>query len=386
MQVARPLKAAAVAALSSMVAAIAIAGPLAGNASAAPKKPVTPIPAVTANATVLDSAAKWLPGSQRTNSQSIQFSWPAPTAAGTTLTCSVDGGKATQSCTSPSPIYQNLASGTHNFVLKGKATNDRPGSSTFTWTVDTTAPLQPTVSSELVTGRTANDSVLVSWSDTDVVSSYLCQLFRDGAADATTPAPVACGTGGHAGSKTFTGLSDNGVSGAANYVAKVWARDDLDNPRTLSAVTPGSVSWVVDRTAPRSPMFDAVPGNPTNTRAAHFVWHATDYPNGSITSFNCFLNGVAAPTCAASGTDLTLPTDGTFTFSVQGVDAASNVGDPASYTWTVLTAKPAAPFLTNYPPSTTDQTSASFSFGDTQAGVTYLCALESQASFSACQA
>src|SRR4051794_4522010 len=119
MLAARRLKLAAAASLSTMVAAIAIAGPLAGTALAGQKKP-TPIPDISVNASTLDSGAMWIDSSHRTNSRSIGFTWTAP-SAGTTLTCSVDAGKATQNCSSPSATYSNLANGTHTFLLKGKA-------------------------------------------------------------------------------------------------------------------------------------------------------------------------------------------------------------------------------------------------------------------------
>jgi len=71
------------------------------------------------------------------------------------------------------------------------------------------------------------------------------------------------------------------------------------------------------------------------------------------------------------------------TFTVRAKDAAGNLSGNVTFSWTVDTTPPPAPVITSTPKNPTTQTSARFSFGDTQKGVTFLCQLDGTA-FSTC--
>ena len=100
-------------------------------------------------------------------------------------------------------------------------------------------------------------------------------------------------------------------------------------------------------------------------------------------SFLCQLDGSAFSTCSSPVTYSGPLTQGSHTFSVKAQDAAGNQSAAASFTWTVDTRAPPTPAITSTPANPTNQTSASFSFTDTEAGVSFLCQLDGSG-FSAC--
>ena len=120
------------------------------------------------------------------------------------------------------------------------------------------------------------------------------------------------------------------------------------------------------------------PPNPTNQTSATFSF--TDTEAG--VSFLCKLDASALSACTSPVTYTGPLTQGTHVFSVKAEDAIGNKSS-VSYTWTINTTPPPAPTITSNPANPTNQTSASFSFSDTQAGVKFLCQLDGSA-FSAC--
>jgi large repetitive protein len=96
----------------------------------------------------------------------------------------------------------------------------------------------------------------------------------------------------------------------------------------------------------------------------------------------CQLDGSAFSACLSGKTYSGL-SQGSHTFAVEAKDKAGNQSSATSFTWTINTTLPPAPTITSKPANPTNQTSASFSFTDTQAGVSFLCKLDASA-FSAC--
>jgi hypothetical protein len=73
---------------------------------------------------------------------------------------------------------------------------------------------------------------------------------------------------------------------------------------------------------------------------------------------------------------LRLPADGSYTIHVRAVDEAGNKTSPAAQTgshFAIDTTPPPAPAISAHPPATTSVRSASFSFSDSERGVTLLC-------------
>ena len=117
---------------AAAVAAVAlVAGPLAGDAAAAPK-PKVPTPVITAKPPALTSAT----------SATFEFT---NTLAGVTYTCQLDAA-AFAACTSPK-TYTGVTDGTHTFRVRARnAAGTQSQAATATWTVDTAPPAAPALS------------------------------------------------------------------------------------------------------------------------------------------------------------------------------------------------------------------------------------------------
>src|SRR5439155_18865239 len=68
--------------------------------------------------------------------------------------------------------------------------------------------------------------------------------------------------------------------------------------------------------------------------------------------------------------------DGSYTVRAIPTDGAGNVGTPVSTTFTIDTTAPPAPTIGAGPADPTNATTASFSFSDTEPGVTFECRLD----------
>ena len=112
-----------------------------------------------------------------------------------------------------------------------------------------------------------------------------------------------------------------------------------------------------------------MPANPTNQTGASF-----SFVDGEIgVTFVCQLDGDPSSECT-SPKDYTGLSKTNHTFAVQATDFFGNVSVAAVYEWTIVvdTTAPPAPSITDTPTNPTNQTTASFSFGDAEAGVSFL--------------
>jgi hypothetical protein len=78
--------------------------------------------------------------------------------------------------------------------------------------------------------------------------------------------------------------------------------------------------------------------------------------------------------------------DGTYILHVRATDTLGNVSpvaSPTASTFAIDTTPPPAPSITSQPANTTDETTATFTFTDSDAGASFLCRRDS-GSFSAC--
>jgi hypothetical protein len=184
--------------------------------------------------------------------------------------------------------------------------------------------------------------------------TFLCQL-DSGAFDACS-SPT-----------TYFGLGE----GSHNF--SVEAQDAAGN---LSGAK--SFSWTIDTTPPPAPAITSTPTNPTRQSRATFSFEDTE----TGVSFWCSLDVGVSHRCASLKTYTALQ-QGSHTFSVQAKDVAGNQSGASSFTWTVDTTAPPRPDLTSKPTNPSNQTSASFDFTDTEAGVTFQCRLDNS-TFSDC--
>jgi len=114
-------------------------------------------------------------------------------------------------------------------------------------------------------------------------------------------------------------------------------------------------------------------------------WGGTSFDKTSET-FNAAALESPGSTSTGWSYSFSLPPAGSYTVHVRAVDAAGNTTpaeSQASATFTIKTVAPPAPDVTSGPERETSSTSATFAFSDTQAGVTFLCALDTKG-FSSC--
>src|SRR5262249_17250054 len=126
------------------------------------------------------------------------------------------------------------------------------------------------------------------------------------------------------------------------------------------------------------PVITSKPANPSNQATAVFSF--TDSEAG--VSLLCQLDGGPLGACSSPTTYSGLG-EGSHFFSVMAQDAAGNMSAAPTFTWTSDLTPPRSPVITSTPANPTQQTSATFVFSDSEAGVTFLCQRDGGA-FSAC--
>ena len=211
-----------------------------------------------------------------------------------------------------------------------------------------------TVPTPTITAKPANptSSTSASFSFTGAASGakYECKL--DAAAFAVCTSP-----------KVYTTVA----AGSHNFQVRVVDKGKMSDP--------ASWTWTVDLTAPPAPSITAKPSNPSDQTAPSFTFSDSE----AGVSFQCKLDAAVYAACtspkAYSGLAL-----GSHTFLVQAKDAVGNLSVASSYTWSIV---PPAPTITAKPANPTNITSASFSFTDALAGVTYVCARDTT-TFTVC--
>ncbi|MBZ5572747.1 MAG: hypothetical protein LAO09_12825 [Acidobacteriia bacterium] len=217
----------------------------------------------------------------------------------------------------------------------------------------TAAPPTPIITS-MPADPTNQTSASFSFSDTKADVTFLCQLDGNGFSSCSSPTAY---TGLNQGTHTFSvEAQDAGgnQSGAANF------------------------SWTIETTPPPAPVITSKPNNPTNQTSASFSFSDTELG----VSFFCQLDGSGFGACSSPKTYTGLG-QGSHTFSVKAQDTAGNQSNAASFTWTIDTTAPPKPVITSAPTNPTNQTSASFSFSDTEPGVSFQCQLDGSG-FSTC--
>ena len=228
------------------------------------------------------------------------------------------------------------------------AGNTDPTPATWSWTVDTTAPVVTITGGP--TGVTSTRSGTVTFTVSESATT-MCSL--DGGLASTC-------------------LSSYAVSALADgsHTVTVLGTDAAGN---LSAAA--TRTWTVDGTAP----VVTITGGPTGV---------TSSSSGTVTftvsesaTAACSLDGGTATVCTGSYLVSAL-VDGSHTVSVVATDAAGNVSAAATRTWTVDSAVPDTT-ITAKPAALTNASTASFSFTSTKAGSTFQCSRDG-GTFAAC--
>jgi hypothetical protein len=162
----------------------------------------------------------------------------------------------------------------------------------------------------LAPGATASsDSARIEFRADEAGSSFSCRL--DGGADAPCASP-----------SVLTGL------GVGEHVFSVRATDKAGNTGK-----PASVSWTYtppDTTPPTVTIASAPPASTTDTSAS-FTFTASE--SGVV--YECALDAAAYTACASPASYTSLGV-GEHSFSVRGRDPAGNLGQPATFAWSIV--------------------------------------------------
>lgn len=298
-----------------------------------------------------------------TNQVVSTFAFSAVDSGGGTVqgfSCSMDGGSFA-SCTSP--FLTTVGAGSHSFAVKTLDTvGNASAAQTYSWIVDTTGPTT-TISSKPAT-LTNSAAASFSFAATDTggssVAGYECSLDGGGYASCTSPSTYSSLTaGGHAFSVRATDAAGN-IGTIANY------------------------SWTIDFTTPMASI-TARPNDLTNSSSASFTFSATAPPAGSITGYECSLDGGNFGACTSPKTYSSLA-ENVHSFSVRSIDNNNARSTPVSVSWTVDLTSPVVT-LSSQPLNPTSETSGvvAFSAVDTGGGAVagFECAIDG-GSFGAC--
>lgn len=265
-------------------------------------------------------------------------------------------------CTSPYNL-SGLAAGAHSVQIRAIDNAGNVGNATtYSWTIDTTAPSITLSSTPAV--LTSSTSASFSFSATDSgggsIASYSCKLDSSSYTLCTSP-------------QTYSGLS------AGTHQFYVTATDSVGNTST-----PATYSWTIDTTAP-SVTLTSVPNALTNLTSASFDFSAVDAGGGSISSYQCSMDSGGWSVCSSPKSYSSL-TQGSHSFSIVANDSVGNISSVVTYNWTIDTTAPTVT-LSSAPNSLTNSTSASFSFSGTDLGggtvASYECDLDNSG-FSNC--
>jgi hypothetical protein len=268
-----------------------------------------------------------------------------------TFQCSLDGASFA-ACTS-SPTF-TVTDGNHSLVVRAtdQAGNVSPPSAAWNWTVDTTIP-----TATIVTGPatfTSQTSAAFTLSSSKSPVTFECSL--DGA--------------------TFAACTANPTFAVAEGAHSLVVRA-TDQTNHVSAPSQ-PWNWTVDTTPPTATIVTG-PATPTNQTSAAFTLTSNESP----VTFQCSLDGAAFAPCTASPTFTVA--DGNHSLVVRAIDQAGNVGAPSpAWNFVVDSTGPTATIVTG-PPTTTTQTSASFTLSSNENPVSYECSLDG-AAFAACSA
>ncbi|MFT4049727.1 MAG: GDSL-type esterase/lipase family protein [Solirubrobacterales bacterium] len=299
------------------------------------------------------------PTASPTSSTSQTFSFSG--TSGYTFKCRLDNA-AYASCSGGTITISGVTAGAHTYsVTQTDGSGNVSPAATVTWTVDTTAPLAPTVTRVSPnTSPTNSPTQTISFVGAESGGTLECKL--DSAAYASCPSSPA----------SLSGLT------TASHTYYVRQTDAAGN---IGAV--GSVTWTVDVTPPGAPTVTRTNPTATTTNVTTQVLTYSGAEAGG--TFQCKLDSAAYSACTASPITLTGLAAGTHTYSVTQTDAVGNVGSATTMTWTVDTTAPGAPTVTRTVPTANPTNSASqtLTFAGSEAGGTFQCKLDS-GSYAAC--
>jgi len=276
-----------------------------------------------------------------------------------TYACSLNGA-AWAPCADP-VTFTGLAEGTHTLSVRAVTTSGvaDPTPATHTWTVDRTAPDTTILTgpAELTNQTLAN----FTFSSPDSTATFQCRVDSGSWATCASPAQFTVAAGSH----TF---HVRGVDLAGNMDA-----------------TPATWSWVVDTTPPAAPTI-AAPIDGALLRTVTPLVSGTAESQATVLVFaGSYLEAIVTADVNGNWSVSMLgKAQGPLTIRAVAVDLAGNPSPEASVSVTIDSIPPETTILTA-PEALTRSTSAAFTFGSNESGVSFECSLNS-GHFTACSA
>ncbi len=289
------------------------------------------------------------------NSRSVSWTLTG-TESGESYTCAVSGAGASVTCSGSTLVLTltaGAADGTYTVTVTPHDALGNPGAPlTLTYVLDTTGPVRPSASAVGSPGNSRS----VTWTitGTEPGETYTCTTADPGAS-------VSCS--GTTATLTLTAGAVDGV-----YSVTVTPVDYLGNPGV-----PLTLTYELDTTPPPAPVVTA-PGSPGNTR--HPSFSVVDTEAG--VSWACSVSGPGSVVVTSCGPttvlDMTGASDGTYTVTVTGIDAAGNISDVGTDTYVLDTTPPPAPIV-SAPPSPSHDVTPTYGISDTETGAVLTCVL-----------
>jgi hypothetical protein len=278
-----------------------------------------------------------------TSDLTATFTYASPTA--TSYECRLDSA-AFAPCPSPKAYPGPLSYGTHRFRVRARNADGVSPVLLYVWTVQRpTAPILTASPPASTIEQTASFGFMHALPGV----TFECRL--DAAAFATCVSP-----------QPYSGLS------AGSHVFRVRARN-------ASGTSPATIHrWTV--TPLPAPTLTTTTTNPTFERSASFAF--TTPVSGA--TFQCRLDADVWAACPSPKPYAGPLAFGAHTFRVRAVHPTLGTSTATLFTWSIGIAPPT---INSGPSGTTSETSASFTFGPAQAGVTFQCRLDT-AAFAAC--
>jgi hypothetical protein len=282
-----------------------------------------------------------------TTQTSASFSF-SDAEGGVSFQCQLDGA-GFSGC--PPASYSGLSDGAHTFEVRAvDAAGNPSGVASYTWTIDTTPPPAPAITSA-PQDPSGSATASFEFTEADPTATLWCRLDGGAFSPCTSPAQ-------------YSGLGDG------SHTFDVKAVDPLLHE---SGVT--SYTWTIDTVHPIVTLTDKPPLI-TNRTNASFSFSS----NKAASNYECKLDDGGFTGCTSprlyTGLD-----DGEHTFSVRAT-SLGNVGLTTEYTWTVDTVAPTTS-ITSTPPATSNSATASFSFSSSETGSTFACGLDASG-FTSC--
>lgn len=262
---------------------------------------------------------------------------------GNSFECSIDNG-SWAACTSP---YTPAALGDGEHTLRVRETDGSGSYSTAvssTFTVDTTAPAKPTITSQPTDG-TLSTSGSVEFTEVSGLT-YRCRV-DDGAWQDDCHSPV-----------DLTGLA------VGQHKVRITATDAAGNQSDAQIV-----DWTISGAAVDAPTISTTLPSPTKSTSA-----SVEFTLPADTVSECSLDGSDWTRCESPWTTSGL-SDGSHTLRVRAADHDGNRSGGVATSWTVDTAPPALPTISSKPASSTASTSATVAFSS-DSGSTFLCSVD----------